>query len=1009
MQLILVLLLAVTLQPDATRVALDREGWPAAKDEASHSTWWWSPSCAPQKLQEDQTKTCGATRNLGVRIFDANGRAVPGAAVRWGSAALLRDLPDDRLPSATATEEGFAQIAAPSSEEIWLRAATPNAATPWTRVPAAAREVRLTAAPALPVRIVLRGEDDLPVVRARVALLPPDCTSLCPGRLFALDEKKKPAAVTATPGTTYRVVVWSDSHAPATRTVTASEADLAITLRAGGAIDARLVDGEGKPVRGTFDAQYRLPELGEAIRRTAAATPDGSVALGGLPPSLVEWSASASAFARRVDQASLTAGSVTSLGDVVLHPARQVSVSVRDQAGRAVGGAKIVARGSSFTTTDGKGSALLRDLPPGEIALQISADGFVAATATIPKAERELAVTLARGAAVKAALLRQSDGQAPQVARVRVTNNGRQTLRTVHLSEGFLLSGLRGGTARLSIQSDGAQPYDTGTLQLVEGEVLDLGVVTLATGFAIRGTIVDDRAAPIGGARIRLLRTDGDSPALAHVLGNWSEVESAEDGTFQLTGLKGGSHLVVIDARGFAQHVLPNVATRDDDTSADVGTVALETGRTVDLVCRPEKRCGTEASMLIAGADYPFLAIRTSLQQGRGTFNAVPSGSATLRLTRNQHVTHERGVSVASGREPATMEIDLPSVRVRGEVVTGSRRAREGSLLFTRSVRSAGVPIMMNGATEHGTTIDKQWLGSFGASSACELASTGEFTIDDLEPGPYDVVFRSNGASTTTVRVEVPDVPEHHLQLRFEGAGIAGKVYDAESRPAAVRVEVIDAAGARHLTSSGLDGEFRLLGLSGGRARVKATGAGKTAATEVETGDAAAHSVVLRLADDPSSGLTVDVRHDDGRPAAGVLVFAMANGGVIAGSTDREGRASLQSVAGGAVAVAVHEPGGKWAFADGRSGDTTRVVLPARPGVVVANCSDAAGDAGITAPNGFPLDRVLAMVGISSRISPASSLRISGLPPGAYGISLGAFRKGVTVAPGAIAEVHFGN
>lgn len=392
-------------------------------------------------------------------------------------------------------------------------------------------------------------------------------------------------------------------------------------------------------------------------------------------------------------------------------------------------------------------------------------------------------MTLTRGAAVKATLVRQGDGQAPRSARVRITNNGRQFLRTVDLSDGFVVSGLRGGSVRLSIQANGAQPYDTGTMQVPDGDVLDLGIITLPSGFAVRGTIVDDRGAPLPGARIRLLRTNGDSPALAHVLGNWTEAASADDGTFQLGGLEAGSQFVVVEARGFAQRVIPDVAVSEERATFDAGTVPLEPGRTIELSCRPQNRCGTEASILIAGADYPFLAVKAPLRQGRGTFNAVPSGTATLRLTRNQHVTHERSVTVEPGNEAATLQVELPSVRVRGDVTIGSRRARDGSLLFTRAVRAAGLPIMINGATENGTTIEKQWLGSFGASTACELAQNGEFVLDEMDPGLYDVVFRSNGASTTSVQIAMPDVPDHHLPLRFEGAEIAGRVVDTENPP----------------------------------------------------------------------------------------------------------------------------------------------------------------------------------------------------------------------------------
>lgn len=217
---------------------------------------------------------------------------------------MLRDLPDARLPRWNTNDEGVAEISLPANEEVWTRAVTADRATPWTRVAAAAREVRLAAVPALPLRVSLRGEDGAPVVRARVALLPQDCTRLCPERLLAFDEKNDPATFTTIRGAVYRAVIWSESHAPVTRSIAAT-GDITLALPPGGALGARLVDGERKPVRGsTLEVQYRLSELSEVIRR------------------------------------------------------------VRDGAGQAVAGAKVLAKGSSFARTDGKGVALLQEVRP---------------------------------------------------------------------------------------------------------------------------------------------------------------------------------------------------------------------------------------------------------------------------------------------------------------------------------------------------------------------------------------------------------------------------------------------------------------------------------------------------------------------------------------------------------------------------------------------------------------------------------------------------------------------
>lgn len=998
------LLLTLTLAPDPTTVSLDDNGWIAATADDAPSTWSWSATCAPQKITAGSSPDCRPTRRLDIR-------AAANASVLWATAGMLRDLPDDRLPRSTANEAGLASLAAPAGEDIWIRALAGKTATPWTRVASGTDQVRLTPAPAVPVRITLAPEDAKPMRRARIALLATDCQRFCPDRFLAFAERGEPVTITAMRGVAYQLVVWSDSHAPLARTFTATDRDVSLALQPGGTLSARLVDAERVPLRGgTMEVRYRLPGLTEVVRRAARTGTDGTVALTGLPASLVEWSADAPTASRRVDQASLPGGTATSLGEIVLHPARSADVLVRDGAGAAIANAKVTARGTSFASTDAKGFARLSDLPQGDVALEITANGFLPSQATLRNDAREpLAITLARGAAVEVTLLRQSDGQAPRTARVRITNNGRQTLRTIDVSSGFHLSGLRGGTARLSIHADGAQSYDTGTLQLIEGEVTNLGIITLPAGLALRGTVIGDDAAPVSGARIRLLHTDGDSPALSHVLGNWIETESSTDGTFSLEGLKAGAHLVVVDARGFAGRVLPNLSLSEREPGLDAGTVVLERGHIIELTCRPEKRCGTEASILTAGPDYPFLAIRTSLQNGRGTFNAVPSGTATLRLTRNQHVIHEQHVNIPSQHQRSALEVELPAVRVHGDVVIGGRRAQQGSLLFTRSVRSSGVPIMINGSTDRGTTIDKQWLGSFGASASCAIQSNGEFSLEELEPGTYDVVFRANGASTTKVAVTIPNAAEHRVALQFAGAEIAGRVIDATDQPASVRIEVVDASGASHVTSSDIDGGFRLLGLTEGRARVTAAGARKKAVVSVETDDAEARALLLRLADDPAAGLTVDVRDATGKPAAGVLVFALADSGVLAGSTDRDGRASLPAASGGPVRLAAHQPGGPWAFGSGQPGETAQLFLPARPGAMVANSISGAGEASIVAPNGFPLERVLPMVGISSRITSGSSLRLAGLPPGSYDLSFGLFRKGVTVSAGSVSEVRFGD
>jgi Carboxypeptidase regulatory-like domain len=1005
----LLILLATALSEVDTRVHLDSEGWIVdAKSPAAQSQWQWSARCAPRKMRAGEPFTCGASRELGISVVDLKGRAVRNATVLWATEDMLRDLPDRYLPTATTTDEGLASIAAASTEDLWIRVAGPDVGTYWKRLRCDESELRLSATPIVPLRLRVRGDDDKPVSRARVALLPSNCTTICPERLLAFDVDPETPRLLGVAGSSYKLVAWSDSHAPMTRTVAfSSPSDLTLHFERGGAVTARIVDLERKPLaNGRMDVHFQLPALRQAIRRTVIASADGTVRLTGLPAASIEWAASATGAGRRTDHLPLTVAGAD-LGEIMLQPARRATVRVVDGANVPVVEAKIVARGSGYVMTDEKGAAIFQELPVDDVSLDVTAEGFLPARVIAGKEEADVRVRMERGAGIRAVLLRESDSQPPQSVRVRITNNGTESLRTFDVERGLTISGLRTGSARLRISGDGIEPYDSGALTVTEGDLRDLGIVMLKSGASIRGIVADAAGAPIRDARIRALHIEGDVPALAHVLGNWSEVTSGEDGAFRMSGLTRGSQFLAIEAPGFAQRAIANLTIEGSGTTLDLGTIELTRGTRVELVCRPAAQCGSEASVLTAGPEFPFAAIHTLLENGRGSFEAVPSGHATLRLTRAKHVVHERSIELGHA-ESTTIEIDLPSLKLRGEVVLGTERADEGSLLFTRAVRSTGVPIMTSSQTPQGSTMGTEWLGTFGASTFVTVAR-GTFAVDGIAPGQYDVVFRTGASATAPVRLELPDIGEHNLRLQFEDREIAGTIRDAEERPALARVEVVDGTGATHITNSGLDGQFRLLGLGAGRATIRATASGRKAEMAIDPSSQSARNLILRLTDEDRRGFAVTVRESRGQPAAGVLVFLTERGGLRAASTDNEGRAVFRAVDenGGSCAVAVHRLGGEWAFGTVRAGSPSNIVLPERGGTVVAQADGIAGAAFITTPDGFPLDRVLPMVGISTQLGSAGSLRLAGLPAGTYSVRMGMSQKVAMVSAGETTLVRF--
>lgn len=88
-------------------------------------------------------------------------------------------------------------------------------------------------------------------------------------------------------------------------------------------------------------------------------------------------------------------------------------------------------RGNGFAVTDAKGTATFEELPQGEVELDVTAEGFLPAQTTFAGDAPDLTVRMDRGAGIKAVLVREDGGRAAQHVRVRITNNGSESLRTL--------------------------------------------------------------------------------------------------------------------------------------------------------------------------------------------------------------------------------------------------------------------------------------------------------------------------------------------------------------------------------------------------------------------------------------------------------------------------------------------------------------------------------------------------------------------------------------------------
>jgi len=119
-----------------------------------------------------------------------------------------------------------------------------------------------------------------------------------------------------------------------------------------------------------------------------------------------------------------------------------------------------------------------------------------------------------------------------------------------------------------------------------------------------------------------------------------------------------------VEAAGFASKLLSEEVRHDTSTPLDAGTIDLDPGRELIVDCIPVQRCGTEARLLFAGAEFPWASVGAAMQGGTAHLLPVGSGTATLRLLARGRVVDERVVEISSQSDASHVRLKLISAAV---------------------------------------------------------------------------------------------------------------------------------------------------------------------------------------------------------------------------------------------------------------------------------------------------------------------------------------------------------
>ena len=410
---------------------------------------------------------------------------------------------------------------------------------------------------------------------------------------------------------------------------------------------------------------------------------------------------------------------------------------------------------------------------------------------------------------------------------------------------------------RLTFRAEGYVETSLDELTVKEGETRRGVIVELRPGGSVAGSVRDREGRAVAGAQVFALPSDkaaraggggrrGGVPQLEQLPPGFRDfaaqlgllgdraVTSRADGSFELVGLEAGSTVVLASHRDYVigrsepVNVVAGEAARADIELSQGGGVfgvardrfARPVGGAIVLALSPANLSGEGSSN--GGGIYQS---RTDAS-GNYRITRMVGGSYFLLLTRGDEALNPMSFL-------GTLNFDMVTVPddqlVEYDIVDSS----SGATRVYGAVLDDGRPVGRGNIT----AISFESEGMLGVDlKIAQIQSEGRYEFAGLAPGEYQFNIDSPGDGRPPVRVvaEIPDTPEHRLDLRFPLGAVEGRVVGGSSRTPLAGVEVSLRLAERAASSGWLgralaqeagvrrertneDGEFRVGSLGPGR------------------------------------------------------------------------------------------------------------------------------------------------------------------------------------------------
>jgi len=561
---------------------------------------------------------------------------------------------------------------------------------------------------------------------------------------------------------------WADSRGIAFASVRGpAGAPIPMALASPRHVIARVIDGEGRPVRCRAEivtgdrVELWAARVAGAEAREGSCRADGALDLGPVRAEVfdVDLRPDDALPVRIPSPRPPPEGTAIDLGEIRVERGASFRVLVTDETHAPITDAdvEVVSRGGFVlrrrVKSGSDGLAIVSGIPVGAAArVVVSAPGYVRAVrdAIQPDVPSEITLVPAKGVTG-----RVTDEQGTAVrGRVRASTLQGTTLddADTDASGEFAFTSLPDGPVLLQAEAPGFKPSEVSRRTREESEIEPV-VLVLRERAAVRGTVADARGDPVAGAMVLLVRGALEDPPEAGAL---DSTRSGYDGSFELASAGSPGEVVIAIARGYAAA-----------SARPAGNVELRLLPEASLRVRiPHSALGARDLVILDAGGVPRR--RSAPPAGELLVDGLAPGPCTVGLDRG------RG-----------QRVELTAGTVTTVDLTGGARLYGRVSVAGRALPRAAVALAEAGPARA------------GAEDAVITDAAGDYTIDGAAPGDHLLVaVGAEGRADLPIRipedgelrVDLDIVPRSmHVLVRERGTGrpVPGAAVTAAPRGAA--------------------------------------------------------------------------------------------------------------------------------------------------------------------------------------------------------------------------------